>query len=248
MKSDLEFLEEHRRIWGAKPKLRASYGRYHDMLLEACPKDGRILELGCGIGTLTERAREKGFARWIATDILAAPSARVRCDATRLPFARGAFDRIVFVDVLHHLSEPLAFFREAARVLAPGGAVLAVEPWITPLSYPIYRFIHHEGCDLSRDAEAPFSKAGSKPAYEGDNGIPSLLCRRVPGERWRELGFGPPAVRTFNDFAYLTTRGFRGERDAPGAVFASARAVDRVFSVCSRLLGLRAFLRWERSR
>jgi len=247
MKSDLELLQEHRRIWSAKPRLRESYRRYHDMLLAGCPKEERILELGCGIGTLAERARELGYARLVATDILASESAGVCCDAMRLPFAAGSFGRIVFVDVLHHLKEPLSFFREAARVLAPGGTVRAVEPWITPFSYPIYRFIHHEGCDLSRDAEAPFAAAGSKPAYEGDNGIPSILCRRVADARWRELGFAPPAVRTFNDFAYLTTRGFRGERDAPGLAWAAARSADRVLGVCSGLLGMRALVQWDRS-
>jgi SAM-dependent methyltransferase len=246
MKTDLEFLAEHRRIWSAKPRLRESYRRYHDMLLADCPRDGVVLELGCGIGTLTERARELGFARWVSSDILATESADLRCDATALPLASASLDRIVFVDVLHHLSAPTRFFREAARVLKPGGAVLAVEPWVTPLSYPIYRWVHHEGCDLSRDVEAPFSAAGSKPAYEGDNGIPSLLCRRVGAPRWSELGFLPPAVRTFNDFGYLTTRGFRGGRDAPSIVFAAARSVDVVFGPCSSVFGLRALIKWGR--
>src|SRR5581483_7451274 len=155
MTTDLEFLATHRRIWEAKPNLRDAYARYHDMLLEACPRDARVLELGCGIGTLAARARERGYGRWIASDILATESAHVRCDGTRLPFATASLERIAFVDVLHHLAAPLVFFAEAARVLAPGGEIVAIEPWITPLSYPIYRWIHHEGCDLSRGVEAP---------------------------------------------------------------------------------------------
>jgi SAM-dependent methyltransferase len=245
--ADLEFLAQHRRIWEAKPRLRETYGRYHDMLLEACPRDAVVLELGCGIGTLARRAQERGYTRWVASDILATDSARLRCDATRLPFRAGAVDRIVFVDVLHHLAAPFTFFAEAARVLAPSGSILCVEPWITPASYPIYRWIHHEGCDLSRPVEAPFAGAGSKPAYEGDNGIPTLLCRRVEPERWRRCGLSPPRVRPFNDFAYLTTRGFRETADAPRAIYAGTRALlDRLLSPCSSLLGLRALIAWTR--
>jgi SAM-dependent methyltransferase len=246
MPSDAEFLKSHRLVWDAKPNLRDAYHRYHDMLLDACPREARVLELGCGIGTLAARAMERGFTRWIASDILETTSARVRCDASRLPFREGSLDRIVFVDVLHHLAAPLGFFAEAARALAPGGEIACVEPWVTPLSYPIYRWIHHEGCDLSRAVEAPFSAAGSKPAYEGDNGIPTLLCR-LDRARWQALGLSAPAVRPFNDFAYLTTRGFREGPDAPSPVYRGARTLlDGLLAPCSPLLGIRAFIRWSR--
>ena len=89
--------------------------------------------------------------------------------------------------------------------------------------------------------------AGAKVAYEGDNGIPSLLCRRLTAEDWQRAGFEAPQVLAFNDFAYLSTRGFREGKDAWGPVFSSARVLlDRFLSPCSSLLGLRAFLRWRR--
>jgi SAM-dependent methyltransferase len=246
MVTDLELLSAHRRVWDAKPLLRESYRRYYDMLLEACPKDARVVELGCGIGGFGDRARERDYSRWIATDIIASPSATLRCDATILPFRSSSIDRIAFVDVLHHLAAPLAFFKEAARVLKPGGAVICVEPWVTPLSWPIYRFLHQEGCDLSRDVEAPFSGA-SKPAFEGDAGLTTLVCRKLDAIRWAGLGFEGPLVRAFNDFAYLATKGLREGRDAPRPVYSVLRAVmDGFFSPCSRLMGLRAFIRWRR--
>jgi SAM-dependent methyltransferase len=199
------------------------------------------------LGKLGVRARAEGRTNWIPTDIIAVPAARLLCDGTALPIASGELDHLVFVDVLHHLASPLQFFLEAARALRPGGSVVCVEPWITPLSYPIYRFMHDEGCDLSRDVEAPFAKAGSKPAYEGDNGIPSLLCRKLGPRRWAELGFKVPVVEPFNDFAYLTTRGFRGGPDAPAPLFFTVRAIlDRFLAPLAPVLGLRARIRWER--
>jgi SAM-dependent methyltransferase len=248
MPTDLEFLTTHRRIWNAKPNLRESYRRYYDMLLSSCPKTSTVLELGCGVGGFGERARMLGYDRWFATDIIETESARLRCDATALPFSAASIDRIVFVDVLHHLASPVSFFREAARVLRSGGAIVCVEPWVTAFSYPIYRFIHQEGCDLSRNVDAPFSAVASKPAYEGDAGLTTLVCRKLTAEnRWPELGFSRPLVKTFNDFAYLTTRGLRESRDAPETIYVVARAIlDNFMSPLSPILGFRALLLWRR--
>jgi SAM-dependent methyltransferase len=243
--SDLEFIAAHERIWDAKPFLRETYARYHRLLLESCSPHARVLELGCGIGKLGERARAEGRSRWVSSDIIAAPGASLRCDGTALPVRSGALDHIVFVDVLHHLPAPLEFFSEAARALRPGGSIVCVEPWVTAFSYPIYRFIHHEGCDLSRDVEAPFR--GGKQAYDGDNGIPRLLCKRLDVRRWAELGFAPAAVEPFNDFAYLATRGFRDTRDAPAFVYAAARiGIDQWLAPLAPVLGMRARIRWKR--
>lgn len=246
MTEDAELVVEHRRIWGLKPHLRQSYGRYHDLLLAACPRDALVLELGCGLGHLGEKARERGFRRWISTDLTPSPSARLRCDALALPFSTGTLDRIVFIDLIHHLAQPRRFFSEAARVLRPGARIVCVEPWITPLSYPIYRWFHQEGCDLSRDVNAPFGR-GTKAAYDGDAGLTTLVCRKVAHPEWGKLGLSPPRIRPFNDFAYLTTRGFGAGPDAPGAVFAATRAVlDGLLSPLSPILGLRALIEWTR--
>lgn len=51
--------------------------------------------------------------------------AGVRADALQLPFADGAFDKVICAEVLEHLSDDSAAMAELARVLKPGG-VLAI--------------------------------------------------------------------------------------------------------------------------
>lgn len=48
-------------------------------------------------------------------------------DAGRLPFRDGTVDAITIVDAFHHLPDHDAALREAARVLAPGGALVIRE-------------------------------------------------------------------------------------------------------------------------
>lgn len=45
-------------------------------------------------------------------------------DAGRLPFRDGTVDAATIVDAFHHLPEPDATLREAARVIAPGGVLV----------------------------------------------------------------------------------------------------------------------------
>lgn len=246
--SDLAYVETHRRVWARKQHLRAVYGRYHDLILAHCPREARVLELATGLGHLTEAARERGHARWLATDILPVRDAGLRCDATALPFASASLDRIVFIDMLHHLGAPKAFAREAGRVLRPGGEVVCVEPWITLASYPFWRYVHHEGCDLSRDVEHPFPAGAGKAAYEGDGGLATLVVKKIPAEEWQRLGFKEVTATPFNDYAYLSTRGFQETSDAPGVVFGALRlGLDRALSPFARWLGLRALIRWVRA-
>ena len=45
----------------------------------------------------------------------------------RLPMPDGAFDTVVLQMVLHHADDPVAALAEAARVLRPGGTLVAID-------------------------------------------------------------------------------------------------------------------------
>jgi ubiquinone/menaquinone biosynthesis C-methylase UbiE len=57
----------------------------------------------------------------------------VMADAKRLPFASGRFECVLSNSILHHVAEPGAFWREAARVARPG-ATLYVRDLFRPQS------------------------------------------------------------------------------------------------------------------
>ena len=241
----LERLLEHRRLWGAKPVLARVYEPWFSALLDAAPRGARVLEVGAGPGFLGQAARaRRPDLRWIASDLHAAPWNTLAADAGRLPLAAASLDAVVGLDVLHHLAAPADFFREAARALRAGGRIALVEPWITPFSWPIYRFVHQEHCRLSVDPWDPFPAHG-KDSFDGDAAVPWRMVRDTPAERWNELGLRPPRVARLNAFAYLLSLGFRPASLLPAGAAPALVAADRATQPLAPLTALRAVLTWD---
>src|SRR5262245_14967249 len=178
-------LADHRRVWERKGVLRVVYDDFYDRIAAAC-RSGRTIEIGGGIGNLKRRLTEV-----VSTDIQSAPWLDCVADAQRLPFGDSCAANIVMVDVLHHLQFPVVFFREAARVLRPGGRVLMVEPAITWGSSLFYRLFHHEPVRTSADVLADGSPDPRRDPCDSNQAGPTLLATRDRGRFHRLV----PALR-----------------------------------------------------
>jgi SAM-dependent methyltransferase len=205
--------------------------------------------VGAGPGRFAEHVRwRRPDLRWVASDLVATPWNDLVADALRLPFRESTFDAVVGVDLIHHLARPAAFFTEAVRVSKPGGALSFVEPWVTAFSYPIYRWLHQEGCRLSLDPWKPFGEdVRGKDAFQGDGAVVFRLVRTTKDACWRELGLDPPRIAVFNAFAYLLTLGFRRGSLLPPALLPALLGIDRATVPLSPWLGLRVHVTWTRA-
>jgi SAM-dependent methyltransferase len=242
-------LEEHREVWRRKPTLASIYQVWFDALLEGVASRATVLEIGSGPGFLATYARaRRADLLWIASDVVETPWNDVAADALRLPFRERSLGAVVVVDLLHHLARPAAFFLEAARVLHEGALVSTIEPWVTPLSFPIYRWTHPEGCTLSIDPWDPFGVAESrdKLPLAGNSACAWRLVRTTSASRWSELGFEPPRVSLFNGFAYLASLGFRERSLLPGRMTPLLLGLDKASARLAPLLALRALITWRR--
>jgi SAM-dependent methyltransferase len=105
---------------------------------------GRVADVGCGHGASTLiMARAYPETRFVGFDSHedsikharkaadAESAQRVRfeaADATSYSGVTGGYDLITFFDCLHDMVDPVGALRHAAEQLAPGGAVMMVEP------------------------------------------------------------------------------------------------------------------------
>jgi SAM-dependent methyltransferase len=117
----------------------------------------RVLEIGCGIGLLTQRLRPLFNDVWgIDPSIASLGQAATRdgrmiaADGLRTPFVDESFHMVIAVCVLHHVpvNQRAAFLAEASRITRRGGLVLLCEhnPW-----NPLTRLVVGR-CELDRDA------------------------------------------------------------------------------------------------
>ena len=86
------------------------------------PPDARILDVGAGDGTLAKRIGDlRPDTQLRGIDVLVRPETQIPVsgfDGHTLPFEKGTFDVVMFVDVLHHTDDPMELLREATRVTA----------------------------------------------------------------------------------------------------------------------------------
>jgi SAM-dependent methyltransferase len=109
--------ERHRPAHG-----RRSASRWAAFLLPHLRPEMRLLDLGCGPGSIT-----RGLGtRSIGVDLQPVPVEGVPvvgADGAALPFPAAVFDAVYLNAVLQHVPDPPAVLREARRVARPGAVV-----------------------------------------------------------------------------------------------------------------------------
>ena len=240
----LDRFARHRRAWNENPALRTLYTRWYGEVKARLPDRalGRWVELGSG----------PGFARQVIpelelSDVVRAPWHNHEVNAESLPFAASTVGALVLFDVLHHLARPASFFQEAIRVLAPGGRVVMCEPYVSPLSFPVYRFLHEERCDFGVDPYGEAPREGGGDPFDGNQAVPTMLLMRGQEELMRRF----PALRLVEltrlaGPAYPASGGF-SRRALPGPLWRTLLALeDRLPESVFKLIGFRLLAVLER--
>jgi len=150
------------------------------------------------------------------------------CDGTALPVRDRSLDALVLIDVMHHVAQPRAFFREAMRALRPGGRVVMIEPWVTPWSRFVYSTVHSE--PFRPDAsEWEFPPAG--PLSGANGALPWIVFARDRRRFEREFPeLRVSTIRPMMPFRYLLSGGFSFRPIVPSWSFPFFRAVDRALA------------------
>lgn len=232
-------LREHERAWEARPLLRSIYRDWFELLASRLSRvPGPTIELGSGIGQLRDAVPDL-----VTTDVEATPWADRVVDAEALPYGDSELANIVMLDVYHHLPRPAAFLDEARRALAPGGRVVMLEPYCSPLSSLAYR-LHHERLELDTDG---FAESDSTDPLDANLAQTTLAFYRQRDEydrRWPEL----PLVeeRLLSLLVYPLSGGFTRRQLLPAAAYRPLSAAERVLSPLLPLAAFRCLVVLER--
>jgi SAM-dependent methyltransferase len=162
---------------------------------------GRLLDIGCGAGTVLEAARRAGWeAEGVEVSRPAVEHLRARgfaifhgeLAAARYP--ENHFDVVIASEVIEHLADPRDLLREAARVLRPGGLLWATTPH-------------------SRGASARALGIGWSTVCPPEH--LHLFSRRGLKNLLREAGFSRVRVATHGVNPYEILAGWRGRAAPP---------------------------------
>ncbi|MEX2400664.1 MAG: class I SAM-dependent methyltransferase [Rhodothermales bacterium] len=107
------------------------------------PRDGTILEAGCGLGQYVRALSVRGYdcegVEWGSNTVDAAkallPDLAIRVgDVRHLDVPDGHYNAYISLGVVEHAKEgPGAFLEEASRILSPRGVLLVSVPFVHPL-------------------------------------------------------------------------------------------------------------------
>jgi SAM-dependent methyltransferase len=130
----------YRRIWHEKRILRTIYHAWYRVICrDLHASRAPTLEIGGGSGNFKEF-----YPAVVSSDVCFSPWLDLQMDAQTIAVKNHSVANIVMTDILHHLSDPLAFLEEAGRVLQKGGRVILLEPFPSSFSYGVYKFFHPE--------------------------------------------------------------------------------------------------------
>jgi SAM-dependent methyltransferase len=231
---DLESSEAtavHSRLIREKPFLRRLYHHYYrdyDAAVGRATPGGSILEIGSGAGFYREL-----HPTILSLDLRPGADVDVLGSALALPFKRGSLSAVLLLNVLHHLPDPVAFFRECERTLKIGGRVCLIEPYAGWLSRHLIKPLHHEPWDEDGTWCVPLSG----PMTGANMALPSIIFVHDRPRYDAEFPNLPVDRLRFHTIGlYLMSGGVSMRSLAPGAMFAPLLAVERLLSPAGRFL------------
>lgn len=234
-----EILKRHREIWQKKKVLRDIYHDWYRLIVENMADNRPVLEIGSGGGNFKEF-----FPGGISSDYTFCEWIDLNLDAHMLPFKKDSLGNIIFIDVLHHLANPVLFLSEAQRVLQNNGRLIMLEPYISPFSYIIYNYFHQEDVDFKIDVwNRRIASNNKKKAFDGNSAIPSLMFSKEIKRFYKEfpnLKVTKKELLTF--ILYPLSGGFDRKSFVMAGMVKYISFIEKIFRPFGFIFALRTFV------
>lgn len=193
-----------------------------------CPPGGLLIELGSGGGFAKEY-----LPSLITTDVMDVAGIDQVVDARNMPWPDASVSGIFMQNVLHHIQQPRLFFKEASRVLKPGGRILMIEPYHGWLSSKIRKRFHHEPYD-EQTPDWTFESSG--PLSGSNIALPWIIFFRDRDLFVREFPEFEVRTSLHNVFSYVLSGGISYRSLIPKSFMSIAFSMERALSPLNEVL------------
>jgi len=222
----------HGKIIRKKPFLRKLYIDFYRQFEKVASEPERkvLVELGSGGGFIKEI-----IPNVITSDILELPNVDKVFSVFDMPFDQASVDAFFMFDVLHHITDPRAFFREVLRCLKAGGRIVMIEPANTWWSRFIYKNFHHE----LFDTQAKWTLEEVGPLSQGNGAIPWIIFsrdRKIFEKEFPTLRIA--SMRSHTPLRYLLSGGLTLRQLVPSFTYPAIKAVEYLLSPLNNFLGM----------
>ena len=126
--------------YGLMDRPEADYEEYADVIFRWTPKNGDVLDLGCGTYRTPLLLQSRGF-QTVGCDLFSEKQCRryqkqvgkdgprfVSYSGKRLPFDDEAFDTVATLCMMEHVPDVHGMLLEIKRILKPGGRIVIIGP------------------------------------------------------------------------------------------------------------------------
>lgn len=238
-----DLIDKNRGLWKRKPLLRTVYvDLYRTMQKHLSPAPGNVVELGSGMGTISEVMPD-----CVRTDLFAYPWLDLVENAYKLSFESESVSNLLMVDVFHHLRYPGNALREFHRVLVPGGRVILMEPGLGALGRLIYEWMHVEPVGRPQEItwEAPQEWSPHEVDYYAAQGNATWIFKQRRFDeklgQWKIV-----EIREITALAYAASGGYSGPQLYPTAAYPFVKSFEKLLQFLPNLFATRLLVVLEK--
>jgi SAM-dependent methyltransferase len=211
-----------------KPSCKTYYSWLYSQISRELKQEEKYLEIGAGAGISRFFLEDYAILR---SDFMPWENGQVigKVDAQDLPYSDNQFSGVFGVDMLHHVEKPAQLLIESLRVTNYGGILVFVEPYVSIISYFVYKIFHPERVTIPTGFNPTKTWVSSSPS-DGDQSVAQRIFCSKSGKNFVKAQFGD-AISVHIDYlsptAFYLTRGLNNPSNLPAWLISAFIKIDQ---------------------